>query len=137
VPTELEQFFSEYALAAGGDAPEALAAFYADSFLAAGPRGSAAFKNDAAFLDWLRDVRAFNLHTGLQSMRVVSVRETSISSLYTLATVTWAATFEKTADRPVTFEISYIVDLAAARPRIVAYLAHQDEEEELRKLDLL
>ena len=62
-------YFRRYAAVSLGPEPEKLAEFYDQSFLAAGPKGGAAFRNDAAFLDWLRQVHDFNVRTGLTSMK--------------------------------------------------------------------
>jgi len=50
----LVEFFERYSRASLGPEPERLAELYDASFLAAGPRGSAAFRNDESFLEWLR-----------------------------------------------------------------------------------
>ena len=61
---KLHDFFQRYALVSLGSEPEQLAGFYDSSFLAAGPKGAAAFRNDEAFLAWLREVHAFNVRRG-------------------------------------------------------------------------
>src|SRR5690606_5431504 len=100
---QLHDFFREYAaLSLGGD-PASLAALYEASFLAAGPKGGAAFKNDEAFLAWLRELHACNARTGMTSMSVAEVREIPVGAGYSLATVTWAATFHRTGAAPIRF----------------------------------
>ena len=54
-----EEFFRDYAATSRDPSAERIAAFYAPSFIAGGPRGSAVFNNDAAFLDWLRNLHEF------------------------------------------------------------------------------
>ena len=134
---QLHDFFREYAaLSLGGD-PASLAGLYEASFLAAGPKGGAAFKNDEAFLAWLRELHAFNARTGMTSMSVAEVREIPVGAGYSLATVTWAATFHRTGAAPIRFQISYLLHDVASRPRIAAYISHEDQEDAMRAHGLL
>jgi hypothetical protein len=94
---KLSDFFRQYALVSLGPEPEKLADFYDTSFLAAGPRGGAAFKNDESFLAWLREVHTFNVRSGMTSMTVGTVAETPVSAEYSLVTVEWATTFSRRA----------------------------------------
>ncbi|MPZ47795.1 MAG: hypothetical protein GEU75_00490 [Dehalococcoidia bacterium] len=133
----LEQFFHDYANASMAGDPAAIAAFYAESFVAAGPKGSAAFQNDDKFLDWLRQLHDFNQQTGMRAMEVVSVSDSAISEHYILARVGWGAKFEKTGDELISFDISYILYTAPETPKIVAYISHEDQEDQMRQLNLL
>lgn len=135
--TTLRDFFEQYASTSFGGAPEALAAFYDTSFLAAGPKGGAAFPNDDAFKGWLREVRAFNLKTGMSSLAVDKVSESTIGGGYTLAAVTWVVTFVRTGDTPLRFDISYLVRHADDGWKIAAYISHDDQEEMMRANGLL
>lgn len=74
-----------------GPQPEALAGLYAPTFIVGGPEGSHAFANDGHFLEWLRQVAAFNHEHGMRTLTVVSLHGTDLSPLHTLATVTWGA----------------------------------------------
>jgi hypothetical protein len=99
----VEQFFAQYATLSLGDDDGALAALYAPTFFVAGPKGSMTFANDAAFLDWLRRVRAFNRQHGMRALSPAAVREMMLSPLHVFAQVRWAARFEKTGDRAIEF----------------------------------
>jgi hypothetical protein len=125
----LREYFERYARVALGPEPEQLADFYDTSFLAAGPQGGAAFKNDESFLAWLREVHAFNARTGMTSMTVAEVSEVPIGGGYTLVAVTWAATFEKTGAAPIRFTISYLLRESGSRPKVAAYISHEDQAE--------
>jgi hypothetical protein len=133
----LADFFRRYATASMGAEPEKLAAFYDASFLAAGPRGGAAFQNDEAFRDWLRQVHAFNLQTGMAALEVLGVREMPISSEYTLATVRWGARFRATGDELIEFEISYVLRLVDGSYNVAAYISHEDQEAVMKDHGLL
>jgi len=57
---QLWSFFEGYAIASLDSDPEALADWYTDDFIVAGPAGTAVFSNDEKFRIWLRQVREFN-----------------------------------------------------------------------------
>lgn len=131
------EFFRRYARTSLGPEPEKLADFYDGSFLAAGPAGGAAFKNDEAFLEWLRQVRDFNRKSGMMGMEVDEVVETPLSDAYTIATVTWAATFRKTGDERIRFRISYILRESDDALKVAAYISHEDQEAAMKTYGLL
>ena len=133
----VEQFFTHYAALSMGDDDRVLAAVYASSFFVAGPTGSMTFANDAQFLDWLAQVRAFNREHGMRELSPAAVRETLLSPLHVLAQVRWSARFEKTGTRNIEFEIAYLMELAAESWRVLGYVSAHDQEEEMRALGLL
>lgn len=132
-----EQFFARYAAVSLGDDDHAMAAMYAPSFFVAGPKGSATFANDAKFLEWLAQVRAFNQQHGMKALAPVAVRETSLSPIHVLAHVRWRARFEKTGDRAIEFEIAYLLERTAESWRVLGYVSERDQEEEMRALGLI
>lgn len=127
-----DAWFRGYAADGEREDPTALAARYGASFLAASPAGSAAFPNDAAFLDWLRGVRAWNVTAGLVSMGVVATREVPLGAAFALVTVTWEAVFRAAAERPIRFEVSYLMATDGA-PKVLAYVSHEDQEVAMRR----
>ena len=128
----VEQFFTRYAALSLGDDDGAMAALYAPTFFVAGPKGSMTFANDARFLDWLAQVRAFNRQHGMRALSPAGVRETVLSPLHALAQVCWSARFEKTGDRAVEFEIAYLIELAGESWRVLGFVSARDQEEEMR-----
>jgi hypothetical protein len=100
-------------------------------------RGSAVFANDERFLDWLRGVNDFNRQTGMEGMEVVSISERELNARQVLATVEWGARFRKTGDRVARFEITYLLDRQDESWKILAYVSHADQEDEMRRLGLL
>jgi hypothetical protein len=133
----LRDFFRRYADVSLGPEPEKLAEFYDASFLAAGPKGGAAFRNDETFLAWLQDVHAFNVRSGMTSMTVDGVSETPVGAGYTLVTADWAATFQRTGESPIRFTISYLLRQSEGTPKIAAYISHEDQEDAMRANGLL
>jgi len=49
----------------------------------------------------------------------------------------WGVTFKKTGDKPIEFDISYIVHKAPNAPEIILAISHEDEEKAMKDLGLL
>lgn len=130
-------FFTRYAEISTGPQPQALAGLYAPTFIVGGPQGSQAFTNDASFIEWVRQVADFNRQHGMRDLTVVSVRDTTLSPIHTLATVTWATRFEKTGDRLIEFEISYLLEQDEDKWRILSYISRSDQSDEMTRAGLL
>jgi len=137
IATTLRQFFDRYAELSTGSTPEALSPLYAPTFIVAGPEGSQAFPNDDKFLDWLRQIHAFNQQYGMRGLEVRQLQEVPLSPIHTLATVTWGARFEKTGDRLIEFTIAYLVERAGQNWTILAYVSERDQAGEMKRLGLL
>ena len=133
----LDRIFSRYAERSLGPKPEELAGLYAPTFIVGGPQGSQAFTNDVRFIEWLRQVATFNRQHGMRSLTAMSVRDATLSPLHTLATVTWGARFEKTGDRIIEFEISYLLEKAEDQWRILSYISRTDQNAAMEKEGLL
>jgi hypothetical protein len=130
-------FFETYAeVSMAGDAAR-LASFYAPTFIVAGPQGSAGFPNDRDFLRWLRGVFAFNRRAGMTSMQVVTLNEARLSDTHATANVTWGTRFAKTSDLLIEFDITYLLEDLGSGRKILAYVSHKDQEDEMRRLDLM
>jgi len=133
-----ETFFDSYGAASLDAKPERIASFFGESFIAGGPRGSAVFRSDERFLDWLTQLHQFNLNIGMTAMTPVSIKDSrSLSSRHELVTVEWGARFEKTGERTITFQIAYLLEAAGEDWNIIAYISEKDQEEEMRALGLL
>ena len=133
----VEQFFARYASLSMGDDDRALAAVYAPSFFVGGPQGSMTFANDARFVEWLAQVRAFNRQHGMRALSPAAVRPTVLSPLHVLAQVRWSTQFEKTGARAIEFEIAYLLERDGESWRVLGYISERDQEEEMRALGLL
>jgi hypothetical protein len=129
-------FFTRYAELSLGPNPAALAALYAPTFIVAGPQGSQAFANDARFLEWLREVAAFNREHGMNALLVSGLQEMSLSPRHALVTVTWGARFEKTGQSVIEFDISYLLEKDAEQWRILSYVSRSDQDEAMKELGL-
>lgn len=129
---DVQRFFDEYARAAGGHDPEDLAAFYDDSLVHSGPKGSLAFRNDARYRSWLDDVIDFNHGNGLESLAPLGVGAYDLGPSLVLATVQWRATFAR-VERPAEFTVTYVLRRAPDGLRIVCAASHEDQEDQMRR----
>ncbi|MGH7799723.1 MAG: hypothetical protein ACREOW_03715 [Thermodesulfobacteriota bacterium] len=55
---------------------------------------------------------------------------------YSMMHVHWGATFEKTGDKPIEFEVTYILQSTGDEPKIIVSIAHQDEEKAMKEIGL-
>lgn len=133
----VKEFFNNYGSLSLAKDPQALAALYADNFIAAGPKGSMVFANDEKFIEWLVQVQQFNEKTGMEKLNVVRVTDTPIGEAYTSATVTWSAFFGKKINQAVEFDITYILRNEKNSHRVVMYVSHEDQEEVMKKKGLI
>lgn len=133
----IKDFFENYASVSMKSEPDLHADLYADDFIAAGPSGSAVYKNDAQFLEWLKRIYDFNKKTGMESIRVISVRDNPISGQYSLAWVKWCAKYKKTGEELIHFEITYLLQFFNNQTKILAYISHEDQEKVMKERGLL
>jgi hypothetical protein len=134
---EIRQFFDRYGAAALSGEPRRTAELYASRFIAAAPSGSGVYNNDDSFLEWLRSLDEFNRKTGMRSMTVEAVDEKRLSQTHALATVQWNAKFEKTGDEPVRFETTYLLERSEPGWKVLTYVSHKDQQEEMQRFGLL
>jgi hypothetical protein len=133
----IKNFFETYALVSMRPEPAPHANLYANEFIAAAPSGSAAYKNDDQFLEWLNQVYDFNEKTGLESIQVMSVHENPITNEYSLATVEWGAKYEKTGGELIHFKITYLLQFLEDQPHILAYIDHEDQQKVMKERGIL
>lgn len=133
---DVQRFFDEYARAAGGRDPEDLAAFYDDSLVHSGPKGSLGFRNDARYRSWLTDVLDFNEGNGLEGLAPTGVGSYDLGPSLVLATVQWRASFAR-VERPAEFTVTYVLRRAPDGLRIVCAASHEDQEDQVRRAGVL
>ena len=109
----LDEFFTRYAAISLGPQPKHWRGFMAQPSSSPDRRVVNRSPTKSRFLEWLRQVADFNRQHGMQSLAVVSIQDMPLSPLHRLATVRWGTRFEKTGDRVIEFEISYLL----RRPR--------------------
>ena len=131
----IEQLFAEYGRSFSALQLQKTAGLYADDFIAAGPKGIISQKREE-FLSNAGKAAEFYRSVGQQSAEALAMKETWFGDDYVMVTIHWGVTFEK-LDRPVEFDVSYLVQLTDETPRIILFISHEDEEELMKKLGLL
>jgi Uncharacterized conserved protein len=112
------------------------AEYFADTFISAGPRGAIS-QSKAEFLSMAHQAADFYRSVGQTSARILTLQEVPISDGYSLVKVHWGVTFRTTGDRLIEFDVSYLLQLTGPEPRILLFIAHQDEEQAMKELGLL
>lgn len=126
---EYEQAFRELDIEKG-------ARFFADTFLSAGPRGTIT-QSKAEYLQKASLAADFYRQVGQTSARIITADETPISANYSWVKVLWGVTFRKTGNKLVEFDVSYFIQNTGDEPRIIMFIAHQDEEQAMKELGVL
>ncbi len=132
---KIEQLFAGYEKAFSDLDFKKSASFFADTFISAGPKGTIA-QNKKEFEEKAEQASEFYKSVGQTSAKLLSMSETAISDAYTIVTIHWGVTFRKTGSEVVEFDVSYLVQLTGEEPKIILFIAHQDEEEAMKKLGL-
>jgi hypothetical protein len=132
----VKKLFQDYARAFDTLEVEKQANYFADTFISAGPKGTIAQNRDE-FMKLSGKARDFYRSVGQTGAEILSMKETPISKEYSMVTVHWGVTFEKTGDKPVEFDVSYFVQKTGDAPKIIMFIAHEDEDEAMKKLGLM
>jgi hypothetical protein len=134
--TQLEQLFAEYERAFSELDIKRNAALFADTFISAGPKGTIAQSKDE-FVKKAGQASEFYKSIGQTSAKIVSKKFFPISNEYTMSTIHWGVTFQKTGNKLIEFDVSYIVHEKDNGPEIILFISHEDEEEAMKKLGLM
>jgi ketosteroid isomerase-like protein len=132
----VKKLFSEYEKAFDALDIEKSAGFFADAFISAGPRGAIA-QSKTEFLKMAHQAAEFYKSVGQTSAKILSADETPVSNEYAMVKVHWGVTFRKTGDRRIEFDVSYLVQKTGDEPKIILFIAHQDEEKAMQELGLI
>lgn len=132
----VKKLFAEYEKAFNALEVEKQVPFFAEHFISAGPQGSIAVGRNE-FAKKADEAAKFYRSVGQTSARILSMYETAISSEYSMVKVHWGATFEKTGDRLIEFDVTYFIQKTGTEPKIIMFIAHQDEEKAMKELGLL
>lgn len=110
---------------------------FADAFISAGPQGAIAQSREE-FRKLAGKAGEFYRSVGQTGARILRMDETPISDHYSAVRVHWSVTFRKTGDKPVEFDVTYILQKTDPKnPKIVMFVSHQDEAEAMKKLGVL
>ena len=131
-----KSFFSDYERAFNDLDVKRQAEMFDDSFMTAGPKGAIA-RSKEEFLGMAEQLAAYYRAAGQKSARILEAAESPISPDYSLVDVRWGSTFEKTGDRLIEYDVSYIVRKTGKQLKIVMFIAHQDEEKAMKELGIM
>jgi hypothetical protein len=112
------------------------AEMFADTFISAGPRGAIA-QSKAGFLKMGDQAAAYYRNVGQTSAKILEIGETPISNEYSWVKVHWGVTFKKKGDMVIEFDVTYFVMKTGPEPKIIMFIAHQDEQKAMEELGLL
>ncbi len=132
----VQRLFSEYERAFAALDTIKTAEYFSDTFISAGPRGAIA-QSKAEFLKMADQAAEFYRSVGQTSAKILSMQEIPISDQYSMVTVHWSVTFQGTGDREIEFDVSYLIQKTGPEPRILLFIAHQDEGAAMQELGLL
>jgi hypothetical protein len=132
---KIDQLFFEYETAFDALDMRTIAQHYPDHFISAGPKGTIA-QNKKEFLNKADQASAMYKSLGQNSAKIISKKITEISNEYSLVTVHWGVTFQKTGNEVIEFDVSYIIQEIDDKPSIILFITHQDEAEAMKKLGL-
>ncbi len=132
----VKKLFAEYEKAFNALEVEKQVPFFAEHFISAGPRGSIAHGRDE-FAKMASSAAEFYRSVGQTSAKILSMDETPISDEYSMVKVHWGVTFAKTGNKLIEFDVTYFIQKTGPEPKIIMFIAHQDEERAMKDLGLL
>jgi len=115
---------------------EESAGYFADTFISAGPRGAIA-QSKSEFLKLAHQAAEFYKSVGQTSAKILSLQDTPVSNEYSMVKVHWGVTFRKTGNTIIEFDVSYLIQKIGPVPKIILFVAHEDEEKAMKELGLL
>ena len=133
---DMDKLFKDYEAGFNKLDLKKISGFYADTFISAGPKGLAV-QNKKEFEEWAGQAIDFYRSVGLNSAKIVSKRTMPICNDYSMVVIRWGVTFEKTGNRLIEFDVSYIVYEDISPPQIILFISHEDEKEAMKKLGLM
>ncbi len=124
---DVVDFFEAFSAASDSLDPDALAACFAETFMAADPSGAQPVPRDA-FLAVLPRRKALFEAAGIGRVALTALDSTSLDESYVLARTTWTGEREGTrsGESPATLSSTFILRRTADGLRIVFYLNHKD-----------
>ncbi len=131
----LDTLFKQYETAFDRLDLDALSGYCADGFISAGPHGTISHTKQE-FDEKAEETLKFYQSVGRNSARIISKRVMPICETYSMVVIRWGITFEKMGDKPIEFDISYIVQETDVDPKIILLILHEDEKAALKRLGL-
>lgn len=132
----IKKLFADYERSFNALDVEKQVPFFAEHFISAGPKGSIAHGRDE-FAKMASKAAEFYRSVGQTSAKILSMDETAISDEYSMVKIHWGVTFKKTGNRLIEFDVTYFIQKTDQEPKIIMFIAHQDEERAMKELGLL
>lgn len=130
-----DTLFEQYETAYDKFDLDALSGYCADNFISAGPQGTIAYTMQE-FEKKAKETLKFYQSVGRNSARIISKRVMPICDKYSMVVVRWGIIFDKTGDKPLEFDMSYIIQETGIVPKIILFISHEDEEAAIKKMGL-
>ena len=132
---QLDTLFKEYETAFDKLDVKTISGYCADSVISAGPKGSIA-QSRKDYEKKAEQTSKFYKSVGRNSARIISKRVMPICNDYSMVVVRWGVTFDKTGNKLIEFDVSYIIQETGSDPKIILLISHEDEETAMTKLVL-
>jgi hypothetical protein len=132
---QLDTLFKEYETAFDKLDVKTISGYCADSFISAGPKGSIT-QSRKDYEKKAEQATKFYKSVGRNSAKIISKRVMPICNDYSMVVVRWGITFDKTGNKLIEFDTSYIIQEIGNEPKIILLISHEDEEEAMKKLAL-
>ena len=132
---QLDTLFKEYEAAFDKLDVKTISGYCADSFISAGPKGSIT-QSRKDYEKKAEQATKFYKSIGRNSAKIISKRVMPICNDYSMVVVRWGITFDKTGNKVIEFDTSYIIQEIGDEPKIILLISHEDEEEAMKKLSL-
>jgi hypothetical protein len=130
---KVEKMFRDYEKAFSTLNVKKNASYYSDTVISAGPEGSiVTLKED--LIKTADKTAEYYWSIGLTSARIKGMEEIEISAEYSLVKVHWEAKLTKRTKMGFNFDVSYVIQKNRDPPKIILFIAHQDQQEVLRLL---
>ena len=132
---QLDTLFKEYEAAFDKLDVKTISGYCADSFISAGPKGSIT-QSRKDYEKKAEQATKFYKSIGRNSAKIISKRVMPICNDYSMVVVRWGITFDRTGNKVIEFDTSYIIQEVGDEPKIILLISHEDEEEAMKKLAL-
>jgi len=132
---QLDTLFKEYETAFDKLDVKTISGYCADSFISAGPKGSIT-QSRKSYEKKAGQATKFYKSVGRKSAKIISKRVMPICNDYSMVVVRWGVTFDKTGNKLIEFDTSYIIQETGSEPKIILLISHEDEEVAMKKLGL-
>ena len=132
---QIDRLFSQYESAFDKLDMRTLSGYCADNFMSVGPKGSIT-QSRSEYENVADEAIKFYQNIKRNSARIISKRVMPICNEYSMVVVRWGMTFEKTGERLIEFDKTYIIQEIGSAPRIILLISHEDEEAAIKRLGL-